>query len=155
MLDIEHYIDHFASNLPRDEANWSGEDSDEDDFIWEGAYEVKIEHHMIQKDTCQVSFRIKFKYGPETSWISAVAEELDLQKHYPSVVLNYWTNLGGRCQVTDFEKYHVYRIVSEKKRHYEIQWIGYGETDTSWEPKIKIKRICPAAIAEWKTRSMI
>ncbi|KAG5660102.1 hypothetical protein KAF25_003624 [Fusarium avenaceum] len=151
MLDIENYIDHFASNLTRDE----GEDSDEDDFIWEGAYEVKIEHHMIQKETCQVSFRIKFKYGPETSWISAVAEELDLQKHYPSVVLNYWTKLGGRCQVTDFEKYHVYRIVSEKKRHYEIQWIGYGETDTSWEPKTKIKRICPAAIVEWKTRSMI
>ncbi|KAI6749664.1 hypothetical protein HG530_015078 [Fusarium avenaceum] len=151
MLDIENYIDHFASNLPRDE----GEDSDEDDFIWEGAYEVKIEHHTIQKETCRVSFRIKFKYGPETSWISAVAEELDLQKHYPSVVLNYWTNLGGRCQVTDFEKYHVYRIVSEKKRHYEVQWIGYGETDTSWEPKTKIKRICPAAIAEWKTRSLI
>ncbi|KAF5667141.1 hypothetical protein FHETE_5844 [Fusarium heterosporum] len=131
MLDLEYYVDYFATNLH------NAEEIDEEDLIFEGAYETIVE-----------------EYGPQSPWYSAIAEEVDLQKLFPHVVLQYWASMGGRCQATGFEMYHVYRIVSEEKRHFEVQWIGYSDTDTSWEPKGKVRKICPAAIIAWKTRCL-
>ncbi|KAF4987986.1 hypothetical protein FGRMN_10034 [Fusarium graminum] len=155
MLDLEYYVDYFATNLHDAEGEDPGDnDLDDDDLIFEGAYETIIEGHTLHEDTCEITFRIKFRYGPISPWYSAAADEIDLQKLYPHVVLQYWASIGGRCQVTGFEMYHVYRIISEEKRHFEIQWIGYSDTDTSWEPKGKVKNICPTAVIAWKTRCL-
>ncbi|CAF3456866.1 unnamed protein product [Fusarium graminearum] len=83
-------------------------------------------------------------------WYYVWLEEKELQLLMPIVVLAYWKSLGGRCQTTQFPKYHVLRILEEEKRHYKIQWIGYSEEDFSWETKKKIKDICPWAVLAWK-----
>jgi hypothetical protein len=70
----------------------------------------------------------------------------------PSIVLAYWNNLGGRCHTTQFDKYHVFRILDEEKRRYKVQWIGYSIEEFSWEPKKKINDICPWAVLAWKAR---
>lgn len=123
---------------------------DDDDLFYKDAVRACIESHNIHSDKCEVTFRLKYKLTYTGPWYYVWLEEKELQLLMPIVVLAYWKSLGGRCQTTQFPKYHVLRILEGEKRHYKIQWIGYSEEDFSWETKKKIKDICPWAVPAWK-----
>ncbi|KAF4334629.1 hypothetical protein FBEOM_11553 [Fusarium beomiforme] len=139
----------LLSLLPTPEQEFS---DDYDDLIFVGAYDIQIESHVRNTKTCDVSFRIKFKFSPADAWCRGWAEEIDLQKYYQDIVLNYWRGIGGRCKATRFKTYKVLRILAEEKNRYRVQWVGYDEEDTSWETKKKAMDICPKAVLAWKTR---
>ncbi|RGP70899.1 hypothetical protein FSPOR_3586 [Fusarium sporotrichioides] len=110
------------------------------------------ESHNLHNETCEVTFRLKYKLSYNGSWYYVWLEEKELQQVMPLLVLAYWKNLGGRCQTTQFLKYRVFRILAEEKRQYKVQWIGYSEEEFSWETKKKINGICPWAVLAWKAR---
>ncbi|KAI7762611.1 hypothetical protein LZL87_008957 [Fusarium oxysporum] len=113
---------------------------DYDDLIFIGAYDIQIESHIQNKKTSDVSFRVKFKFSPNGAWSRGWAEEIDLQRYYQDIVLNYWRSIGGR---------------SEEKNKYRVQWVGYNaEEDTNLEPKKKVWSIAPKAVLAWKTRAV-
>ncbi|KAG8672583.1 hypothetical protein FPOAC1_005859 [Fusarium poae] len=124
---------------------------DDDDF-YKDAVRAAIESHNLHNDTCEVTFRLKYQLTYGGPWYYTWLEEKELQQVMPIVVLAYWKNLGGRCQTTQFLKYHVLRVLQEEKRQYKVQWIGYSEEEYSWETKKKINDICPWAVLAWKTR---
>ncbi|KAF5588315.1 hypothetical protein FPANT_6670 [Fusarium pseudoanthophilum] len=128
---------------------------DYDDLIFIGAYDIQIESHIENKKTSDVSFRIKFKFGPTDTWSRGWAEEIDLHKYYQDIVLNYWRSIGGRCEATGFKMYKILRIIAEEKNKYRVQWVGYNaEEDTNLEPKKKVWSIAPKAVLAWKTRAV-
>jgi hypothetical protein len=128
-------------------------EEDYDDLIFINAYDIQIESHLQNKKTSDVTFRIKFKFSPIDTWSRGWAEEIDLQKYYQDIVLNYWRSIGGRCKATRFKMYKVLRIVAEEKNKYRVQWVGYnGGEDTNLEPKKKVWSIAPKAVLAWKTR---
>ncbi|KAF9777022.1 hypothetical protein IL306_004708 [Fusarium sp. DS 682] len=95
-------------------------------------------------------FAVKWS-DDEESWEHEVA----LQKHNANLVYGYWRALdGGRDEVAGYDMYHVFSILGHraarqkrktraKKNAYEIQWVGYDEEETSWEPAVKVARIAP------------
>ncbi|KAM5528184.1 hypothetical protein FOXYSP1_19453 [Fusarium oxysporum f. sp. phaseoli] len=128
---------------------------DQDESILSGASEIQIESHTIHRGRYEVTFRVKFRYSLSCPWYRAWADEIDLQILNQDVVLEYWRGLGGRYETTQLEWYKVLGILSEERGKYRVQWVGYGEKETSLEPKKKIMCICPKAVAVWEMiRSM-
>lgn len=124
----------------------------EDDDFYQDAIEAVIESHNLHHDTCEITFRLKYKLTLSGPWYYIWVEEKHLQCIMPNLVLSHWENLGGRCQITQFKMYHVFRILAEEKGRYKVQWTGYSEENFSWETKKKIHGICPWAVLAWKSR---
>ncbi|KAI1070305.1 hypothetical protein LB507_010306 [Fusarium sp. FIESC RH6] len=140
-IKTEHMSDFSSDYQP----------ADDDDF-YQDATQAFIQSHTAHDEKCEVTFRLKYSFNHGRSWHYIWVGEEELQHIMPNLVLTYWHNLGGRCQSTNFDKYHVFRIIGEEKRYYKVQWIGYSEEDASWEMKKKIERIRPLAVLAWKAR---
>ncbi|KAF4968599.1 hypothetical protein FSARC_4023 [Fusarium sarcochroum] len=131
----------------------SDEDADDEDFPFEDARETRIDRHNIHRKTSEVTFWMRYKFAAKGAWFFGWFEEGDVQDRRPELVLDYWTKLGGRCEVTKLKTFRVLRILSEDASKYRIQWIGYDtEKDATMEPKKKINDICPGAVLEWESR---
>ncbi|KAF4452571.1 hypothetical protein F53441_4590 [Fusarium austroafricanum] len=132
------------------------QDIDDEYLVYTGAWATQIETHVVHKEECEVTFRIRFKFSRNDTWQRAWVQEIDLQRQRQDLVLEYWDRLGGRCKVTQLPVFKVLRILSEEKGKYRVQWVGYDDNDanTSLEKKSKIMDICPAAVLTWKANGI-
>ncbi|PNP78549.1 hypothetical protein FNYG_08097 [Fusarium nygamai] len=66
----------------------------------------------------------------------------------PNLIYTYWHAQGGRDRTTGFKEYHVFKIIRSRPNasrgvEFLVQWVGFRETDATWEPRVKINKIVP------------
>ncbi|RGP67736.1 hypothetical protein FSPOR_5926 [Fusarium sporotrichioides] len=108
--------------------------------------DVEITSHCVNRTDCTVEMWVTWCNGSRTMLCS----EYDVQTVKPNKVYEYWRNLGGRCSTTGLSMYHVFNIIDECRSKYHVRWTGYDEDEATWESKVKIKRICPRAVLDWR-----
>ncbi|KAH7205818.1 uncharacterized protein BKA55DRAFT_530298 [Fusarium redolens] len=117
---------------------------------------VRITSHILIRVTYSVWFTVEWNDGEE-SW----EPESALQGYQPEMVYAYWgAQKGGRDEVTQFDMYHVFAILDHgsmvdngrrraKKIIYKIHWVGYDESDNSWETSMKVAGLVPQMKQEY------
>ncbi|KAM0343542.1 hypothetical protein ACHAPU_008437 [Fusarium lateritium] len=111
--------------------------------------EFEVLSHAVNSPKHTVEILLEWRETNETVRMTSRIPEIDVQKSISETLYAYWRKLGGRCVVTNLSMYHVYKILEETDNKYLVQWIGYGENEASWEPKGKIRRICPQGVITW------
>ncbi|KAM6513299.1 hypothetical protein FALCPG4_015739 [Fusarium falciforme] len=116
-----------------------------------------IDHHVDQ-ETSTVDIQVKWKDG-ETTWET----EWGLQEQVPTLVFKYWDKLEGRKAATGLDNYHVFKILKRaslpgKPKNaqymYQVQWVGYRRTDSTWEHESKLQEIAPRELEEFKAKEL-
>ncbi|KAF5699211.1 hypothetical protein FMUND_14853 [Fusarium mundagurra] len=64
---------------------------------------------------------------------------------------------GRRDRATGFKEYHVFKIIRSRRNpgcgvEFLVQWVGFRETDATWEPRAKIDNIAPLAVQEFNDK---
>jgi hypothetical protein len=114
--------------------------------------------HRVDEATSTVDIQVKWE-GGETTWET----EWSLQEQVPTLVFKYWDKLEGRDAATNLDIYHVFKILkrtslpgkSKKPQYmYQVQWVGYRRTDSTWEHEDKLREIAPAELEKFEAKEL-
>ncbi|KAH7189829.1 hypothetical protein DER44DRAFT_798050 [Fusarium oxysporum] len=126
----------------------SREDVAIDDFI----------DHRVDTVNSTVDIKVQWE-GGETTWES----EWSLQEQVPALVFKYWKNRDSREAATNLDVYHVFKILNRTtqpgkskgdKFMYEVQWVGYPRTDSTWEYESKLRMISPGELEKFEAEEL-
>ncbi|KAM5356677.1 hypothetical protein ACJ41O_003323 [Fusarium nematophilum] len=120
--------------------------------------DVEIESfigHAVDQDTSTVDIQVQWE-GGETTWET----EWSLQEQVPTLVFKYWDKLDGRESATGLDVYHVFKILkrtslSKAKNPqymYQVQWVGYRRTESTWEHESKLREIAPEELEKFEAK---
>jgi hypothetical protein len=114
------------------------------------ASEREITHHYTSQEFRTVIFTVK--YSSSTGHKTTAIPEKQLQGIDEPLVLEYWTQKGGRA-TTGLGKDGILKIVDETKRYWIVQWVGYpaDEDGMTCETKDVVAQKCPVAIVKWRS----
>ncbi|KAM0189389.1 hypothetical protein ACHAPA_011954 [Fusarium lateritium] len=84
---------------------------------------LSIRSHTLDHENFTVSLDIEWAGGQITT-----EDEGFLQRDIPSMIFEYWNNLGGRTNATNFELWH---------------WVGFCADECTWELAEKLAGIAP------------
>ncbi|KAG5655654.1 hypothetical protein KAF25_009153, partial [Fusarium avenaceum] len=116
---------------------------------FEDASERHITEHSIDQASQTVNSTIKYR-SATSNFVTATLPKITVQEIDEPIVLNYWTEVGGRA-ITGFGKDHVFKILEETKGYWAVQRVGYSaEEDLTIEEKDVVARKCPQAIVKWR-----
>ncbi|KAH7242052.1 hypothetical protein BKA59DRAFT_502116 [Fusarium tricinctum] len=113
-------------------------------------------NHRVDPDNSTVDIQVKWE-GGETSW----EPEWSLQEQVPALVFKYWDKLGGREAATNLDIYHAFKILKRTTRPgkakgdkymYQVQWVGYRATDSTWEQESKMRTIAPGELEKFEAK---
>jgi hypothetical protein len=112
--------------------------------------------HRVDADNSTVDIQVKWE-GGETSW----EPEWSLQEQVPALVFKYWDKLGGREAATNLDIYHAFKILKRTARPgkakgdkymYQVQWVGYRATDSTWEQESKMRTIARGELEKFEAK---
>ncbi|CAG7558365.1 unnamed protein product [Fusarium equiseti] len=114
------------------------------------ASEREITHHYTSQEFRTVIFTVK--YSSSAGHKTTAIPEKQLQEIDEPLVLEYWTQKGGRA-TTGLGKDGILKIVDETKRYWIVQWVGYpaDEDGMTCETKDVVAQKCPEAIVKWRS----
>ncbi|KAH6952849.1 hypothetical protein DER45DRAFT_574454 [Fusarium avenaceum] len=113
-------------------------------------------NHRVDPDNSTVDIQVKWE-GGEKSW----EPEWSLQEQVPGLIFKYWDKLGGREAATNLDIYHAFKILKRTTRPgkakgdkymYQVQWVGYRATDSTWEQESKIRTIAPGELEKFEAK---
>ncbi|SPJ87075.1 uncharacterized protein FTOL_12100 [Fusarium torulosum] len=111
---------------------------------------IHISCHQVDRRTARVYLWVTWQMDEGGPRCTSRYDEDDIQDVDPGLLYAYWKEKGGRYEATRLDVYHVYAILDQHYGSYLVQWIGFDETELTWETTRKINNICPAAVIEWK-----
>ncbi|WQF90332.1 Putative chromo/chromo shadow domain, Chromo-like domain superfamily protein [Colletotrichum destructivum] len=82
-----------------------------------------------------------------------------IQQKCPSQLYAYWKSFPQpREEIIQTNQYHVFDIIDENSsRGLKVQWVGYSpsDSDTTWEPASKIRKIAPELFDNYVIRKKV
>lgn len=124
--------------------------SPERSLPFEGSDEVFIRSHEIDRVGTRVYLWVEWRDTNRRVRHTTRYDEYIVQDTAPEMLYAYWQSKGGRCNATRLNLFHVYAILDESPKKYLIQWVGYDESEATWERFRKVSRICSEAVCKWK-----
>ncbi|SPJ80193.1 uncharacterized protein FTOL_08585 [Fusarium torulosum] len=121
-------------------------------YPFQSGIDIRISSHEVDRRNHKTSLWIEWRTERGGQRRASKYDEREIQVVEPQLVYAYWRQKGGRCEVTDFQKYHVLEILAQQKAKYLVQWVGYDKTECTWEPIKKVGNICPGAVMEWNKK---
>ncbi|KAJ4178765.1 hypothetical protein NW755_012988 [Fusarium falciforme] len=120
--------------------------------------EVEIESfeaHRVDEANATVDILVKWANGEQT-WES----EWSLQQQVPMLVYKYWDSVDGRDAATGLDVYHVFRVLKRATRpqakkgfRYQVQWVGYRRSESTWEYESKLAQIAPEELIKFEAKN--
>ena len=77
------------------------------------------------------------------------------------LIYKYWDSVDGRDTATGLDVYHVFRVLKRapppqgKKKgfRYQVQWVGYRRTESTWEYESKLVQIAPEELIKFQAKN--
>ncbi|KAF5978067.1 hypothetical protein FCOIX_6136 [Fusarium coicis] len=107
----------------------------------------RIANHRSHPQHNEVMIIVKWKGDATTDKSEHIP-----QQDCPSLPYAYWDSQGGHNGATSFKEHHVFKVLRNKKAgcgvEFLVQWVGFRETDVTWEPRVKINKIAQSIVKE-------
>ncbi|KAH8653302.1 hypothetical protein BGZ61DRAFT_300249, partial [Ilyonectria robusta] len=87
--------------------------------------------------------------------------EWSLQYQVPKLIYKYWDSVDRRDTATGLDVYHVFRVlkratppqVKKKDFRYQVQWVGYHRSESTWEYESKLAQIAPEELIKFHAKN--
>ncbi|KAH6953940.1 hypothetical protein BKA56DRAFT_429215, partial [Ilyonectria sp. MPI-CAGE-AT-0026] len=112
--------------------------------------------HRVDEANATVDFLVKWANGKQT-W----EPEWSLQHQVPKLIYKYWDSVDGRDTATGLDVYHVFRVLKratppqakKKDFRYQVQWVGYRRSESTWEYESKLAQIAPEELIKFHAKN--
>ena len=147
--DMEIYENKYRKNGPQ---------LKEGDKVWLNTKNLKTKRPSKKLDHLRVGpFRIEAIVSP-VNYQLELPDDTKIHPVFHVSLLEKASNDEPVAQTFEYEPeedttYEVEKILQQKDNQYLIKWVGYPDSENTWEPEENLLPNCAKLLQEWKRRS--